>query len=171
MLSFTFLIPFLAHTPARQFLKKGPQLGLVRIALLDGSSYESELVKLNPDGVGFCEPFIRVSGKGRKERIIPIGTKALDALKHYLAALGTFPMARATSKALFLIRGEEDLRRDRSEQILKAELIACGLWQRLRSHGLTHTFATHLLNAGANLGPLREILDMKVYRPPRDIPM
>lgn len=119
----------------------------------------SELVKLDLDGVAFAETLVRVSGKGRKERIIPVGTKALDALKHYLAALEfQFPRARASSRALFLNSRAGRLTARSVDRILKAELIACGLWQRLSPHGLRHTFATHLLNAGADLRAIQEML-------------
>ena len=119
----------------------------------------SELIKLNLDGVAFAETLVRVSGKGRKERIIPIGTKALDALKYYLAAMEfQFPTARASSQALFLNSRGGRLTARSVDRILKAEMIACGLWQRLSPHGLRHTFATHLLNAGADLRAIQEML-------------
>ena len=119
----------------------------------------SELIKLNLDGVAFAEALVRVSGKGRKERIVPIGTKALDALQYYLAALKfQFPMARASSQALFLNSRGGRLTARSVDRILKAQLIACGLWQRLSPHGLRHTFATHLLNAGADLRAIQEML-------------
>jgi len=119
----------------------------------------SELIKLNLEGVAFAEALVRVSGKGRKERIIPIGTKALDAVQYYLTVLKfQFPMARASSQALFLNSRGGRLTARSVDRILKAELIACGLWQRLSPHGLRHTFATHLLNAGADLRAIQEML-------------
>ncbi|MGA2400863.1 MAG: tyrosine recombinase [Syntrophobacteraceae bacterium] len=119
----------------------------------------SELVKLNLSGVAFAEATVRVSGKGRKERIIPIGAKALDALKYYLSALEfQFPKGRAASQALFLNSRGGRLTARSVDRILKAELIVCGLWQRLSPHGLRHTFATHLLNAGADLRAIQEML-------------
>jgi integrase/recombinase XerC len=119
----------------------------------------SELIKLNLDGVAFADALVRVSGKGRKERIIPVGTKALDALQYYLAALKVqFPTARASSQALLLNSRGGRLTARSVDRILKAELIACGLWQPLSPHGLRHTFATHLLNAGADLRAIQEML-------------
>lgn len=119
----------------------------------------SELVKLNLPGVVFSEATVRVSGKGRKERIIPIGSKALDAVKYYLSALEfQFPKGRAASQALFLNSRGGRLTARSVDRILKAELIACGLWQRLSPHGLRHSFATHLLNAGADLRAIQEML-------------
>ncbi|SPF34829.1 Tyrosine recombinase XerC (fragment) [Syntrophobacter sp. SbD1] len=119
----------------------------------------SELVKLDLGGVAFDEAVVRVSGKGRKERIIPIGMKALDALRYYLGALEfQFPKGRAGSQALFLNSRGGRLTARSVGRILKSELTACGLWQRLSPHGLRHTFATHLLNAGADLRAIQEML-------------
>ena len=119
----------------------------------------SELVKLNLTEVFFAGATVRVSGKGRKERIIPIGAKALDALRYYLSAVELqFPKGRAASQALFLNSRGSRLTARSVDRILKAELISCGLWQRLSPHGLRHTFATHLLNAGADLRAIQEML-------------
>ena len=123
----------------------------------------SELVKLDRDGVIFDEGVVRVTGKGRRERIVPIGAKALDALKYYLSALEfQFAPKRATaSQPLFLNSRGGRLTARSVNRILKAELIGCGLWQHLSAHGLRHTFATHLLNAGADLRAIQEMLGHK----------
>lgn len=119
----------------------------------------SELVKLDLAGVTAESATIRVSGKGRKERIIPIGSKALEALKYYLSALEfQFPKGRAASQALFLNARGGRLTTRSVGRILKAELISSGIWQGLSPHGLRHTFATHLLNAGADLRAIQEML-------------
>ncbi|MHC1727729.1 MAG: tyrosine recombinase [Syntrophobacteraceae bacterium] len=119
----------------------------------------SELVKLNLPDVASAGSTVRVTGKGRKERIVPIGNKALDALNFYISVLGTqFPKGRAASAALFLNARGGRLTARSVDRILKAELIACGLWQHLSPHGLRHTFATHLLNAGADLRAIQEML-------------
>lgn len=118
----------------------------------------SELVKLNPENVAFDTGTVRVMGKGRKERIVPIGNKALDALKYYLSALEfQFPSARKPGALFRNARGGRLTARS-VDRILKAELIGCGLWQTLSPHGLRHTFATHLLNAGADLRAIQEML-------------
>ncbi len=119
----------------------------------------SELVKLNLPDVASAVSTVRVTGKGRKERIVPIGMKALNALNFYLTVLGVqFPKGRAASQALFLNARGGRLTARSVDRILKAELIACGLWQQLSPHGLRHTFATHLLNAGADLRAIQEML-------------
>lgn len=119
----------------------------------------SELVRLNFDNINFDEGTIRVFGKGRKERVVPIGSKAMDAVKYYLSALDfQFPRAKSLSPAVFRNARAGRLTVRSVDRILKAELIGCGLWQQLSPHGLRHTFATHLLNAGADLRAIQEML-------------
>jgi integrase/recombinase XerC len=119
----------------------------------------SELVKLNFDNINFDEGTIRVIGKGRKERVVPIGRKAMDAVKYYLSALQFhLPKAKSLSTAVFRNARGGRLTVRSVDRILKAELIACGLWQQLSPHGLRHSFATHLLNAGADLRAIQEML-------------
>ncbi len=119
----------------------------------------SELVNLNRDGVSFTEETVRVLGKGRKERVVPIGVKALKALKYYIASLNfQFPGALDSSPALFLNARGGRLTARSVDRILRAEMISCGLWQHLSPHGLRHSFATHLLNAGADLRSIQEML-------------
>ena len=119
----------------------------------------SELVKLDLSGVIAASGTVRVTGKGRKERIVPIGAKALEALRSYLSAVEfQFPKGRAASQALFLNARGGRLTARSVGRILDAELITCGIWQGLSPHGLRHTFATHLLNAGADLRAIQEML-------------
>lgn len=119
----------------------------------------SELVKLDLEDMAFEGGTVRVMGKGRKERIVPIGDKALGAVKYYLSAFNTgFSKAAPASRALFRNARGGRLTTRSVDRILKAELIGCGLWQHLSPHGLRHTFATHLLNAGADLRAIQEML-------------
>jgi integrase/recombinase XerC len=149
---------------ARAALRQGSSWRKARNWALFESLYStgirvSELVKLDLSGVAAASGTVRVTGKGRKERIIPIGTKALESLKHYISALEfQFPKGRAASQALFLNSRGGRLTARSVDRILKAELISCGIWQGLSPHGLRHTFATHLLNAGADLRAIQEML-------------
>ncbi len=119
----------------------------------------SELVKLDRTSIAFGEETVRVSGKGGRERVVPIGSKAIDAVKYYLSALEVqFPGVMSTSPALFRNARGGRLTARSVDRILKAEMIGCGLWQHLSPHGLRHTFATHLLNAGADLRAIQEML-------------
>ncbi|MEN6485813.1 MAG: tyrosine recombinase XerC [Syntrophobacteraceae bacterium] len=120
----------------------------------------SELVGLNEPSVDFDAGMVRVLGKGRKERMVPIGSRAMDAVRGYLEALSAqFPAARLDGKAPLFRNARGGRLTTRSvDRILKAELRENGQWQHLSPHGLRHTFATHLLNAGADLRAIQEML-------------
>jgi integrase/recombinase XerC len=119
----------------------------------------SELVGLNETEVSFDRGMIRVLGKGAKERIVPIGEKAMESLREYLHALRSqFPAANSRSRALFLNARGGRLTDRSVRRILEIELRRCGMWQHVSPHGLRHTFATHLLNSGADLRAIQEML-------------
>lgn len=119
----------------------------------------SELVGLNEADIDFEGGMVRVLGKGKKERIIPIGDKALRSIAGYVTALEhQFPGARSLSTALFRNARGGRLTSRSVHRILKTEMIRCGLWQHLSPHGLRHSFATHLLNSGADLRAIQEML-------------
>jgi integrase/recombinase XerC len=119
----------------------------------------SELVGLNEADVDFSEGLVRIRGKGKKERVVPVGKKALEALRAYLSAVDIrFPPARVATPHLFRNAAGGRLTTRSVHRILRAELRSCGLWQHLSPHGLRHTFATHLLNSGADLRAIQEML-------------
>jgi integrase/recombinase XerC len=119
----------------------------------------SELVGLSEADVDFDQGLVRIRGKGKKERVVPIGKKALEALRAYrLAVHGQVPEGRTATSHLFLNASGGRLTTRSIHRILRAELRSCGLWQHLSPHGLRHTFATHLLNSGADLRAIQEML-------------
>jgi integrase/recombinase XerC len=120
----------------------------------------SELVGLNRTDIDFDQGLVRILGKGKKERVVPVGKKAVEALRIYLSAVDTrFAQAR-TEKASPIFRNAAGSRLTARSvhRILRTELRRCGLWQQLSPHGLRHTFATHLLNSGADLRAIQEML-------------
>lgn len=119
----------------------------------------SELVGLDEQHVSFERGMVRVRGKGRKERVTPIGDQAMESVRCYMIALdGQFSKARRLTPALFRNAAGGRLSTRSVHRILRSELRQCGLWQHLTPHGLRHTFATHLLNSGADLRAIQEML-------------
>ena len=117
----------------------------------------SELSSLRVCDVDFNEQLVRVRGKGKKERQIPIGEPALEAIQAYWEKLLQPPVGE---QPVFLAR------RDAIEPVsprvlqlrLKRYLVAAGLDPRLTPHKLRHSYATHLLDAGADLRSVQELL-------------
>jgi integrase/recombinase XerC len=122
----------------------------------------SELVGLNVYDVDFKGSVIRVLGKGRRERIVPIGQKALAAVKTYRAGLQTESSISADSNGpLFLNKGHGRLSARSVARILVKLVSRCGLLKPVSPHTMRHTFATHMLDAGADLRIVQELLGHK----------
>ena len=119
----------------------------------------SELVGLDETDLARESGMVRILGKGSKERMVPIGSKAIESIGSYLSVLDLqFPRARLQSSALFRNARGGRLTSRSVHRLLKMELKKCGLWQQLSPHGLRHSFATHLLNSGADLRAIQEML-------------
>jgi integrase/recombinase XerC len=112
----------------------------------------SELVKLRRHNVDLSQGFVRVLGKGRKERLCPLGTPAVRALDDYLAA------CPFDSDSLFVSAQGKQLNGRTVQLALKRYLAAAGLDAKLSPHKLRHSFATHLLDHGADLRSVQELL-------------
>jgi integrase/recombinase XerC len=117
----------------------------------------SELVGLNSADVNLSDGLLRVRGKGRKERVVLIGRPARRALKAYLRE-GRPQLARGAEAALFLNRDGGRLSTRGVQGLVRKYALAAGLDQRIFPHLLRHTFATHMLEGGADLRVLQELL-------------
>ena len=122
----------------------------------------SEAAGLDVDDVDLSARLIRVLGKGNRERVVPFGEQAQDALKAYLPTRAALRhRARGVAEEgepLFVnARGGRLTTRSMS-RLLKTRLRAAGLPQDISPHALRHTFATHLLQAGADLRSIQELL-------------
>ena len=119
----------------------------------------SELVGLNWVDVDFQLGIIRVVGKGSKERIVPIGEVALGALKDYAAEQRKkwHCSCRGETPVFLNNRGERITTRSVA-RIVEKHLKLAGIPMKMGPHGLRHSFATHLLNSGADLRVIQELL-------------
>ena len=115
----------------------------------------SELTSLNMSDLNMKEHLIRVRGKGRKERIIPVGSKAMDAIQNYLPERISI---KKKSSALFLNNRGGRLTQRSVRRILIEYSRMINLKCDLSPHTLRHTFATHLLHEGADLRSIQEFL-------------
>jgi len=121
----------------------------------------NECTSLDLGRVDLLSGVIRVLGKGKKERLCPLGAPAVRALRRMLeqrSALQRADMFSAAEKALFLNRRGGRLTPRSVERMMKECLHEAGLNPRLSPHALRHSFATHLLNAGADLRSVQELL-------------
>ena len=118
----------------------------------------SELCRARLETVDFEEGFIRVTGKGGKTRIARIGRKALEALGDYLANERASLVTKKTSSHLFLSVRGGPLSPDRVRQIVKERAALAGIDRNVYPHLMRHSFATHLLEGGADLRVIQELL-------------
>lgn len=118
----------------------------------------AELCGLRLEALHLEEGFVRVTGKGNKTRLVPVGTQARDALTRYLATERPTLVAQKTGGEVFLsIRGKK-LTNQRIWQLVKQYAARAGLESNVYPHILRHSFATHLLAGGADLRIIQELL-------------
>ena len=118
----------------------------------------SEIVDLNIGDIDLNSRQIRAWGKGSKERIVLMGRPAAEALRRYLKSGRTRLQGKKKTPALFLNRFGERIARRRIEYIIKKYAVKSGLDMRVYPHILRHTFATHMLDGGADLRSVQELL-------------
>ena len=118
----------------------------------------SELVSLTVNQVDLENGMIRIMGKGRKEREIPIGEYGVYYLKLYLECRGQLIKHHHQEEALFLNNHGKQITRQGFFKILKELLLEKGLNPDVSPHTLRHSFATHLLSHGADLRSIQEML-------------
>lgn len=130
------------------------------LEMLYGSGLRvSELVNLRAEQVDWEENFLRITGKGNKTRYVPLGGVAAKALRSYLAhARSRLLRNGRRADVLFLSNRGERLTRDRVRQIIKERARAAGLPENVYPHIMRHSFATHLLENGADLRVIQDML-------------
>lgn len=119
----------------------------------------SELMGLNCDDIDFFSGLIKVKGKGKKERIVPIGSKAVSALQGYLKIRSVFTKKNKTGEKAFFLNKNGTRLTDRSvRRVMEKHAKNIALNKDISPHTLRHSFATHLLDRGADLRSVQELL-------------
>jgi integrase/recombinase XerD len=117
----------------------------------------SEVADLTIQSVNREVGYVLAVGKGRKERIVPVGRKALDALEAYLARERP-GLDRQQDPHLFLTHSGRRMGRETLWRLVKKYCLRAGISRRVSPHTLRHSFATHLLEGGADLRSVQEML-------------
>jgi integrase/recombinase XerD len=118
----------------------------------------SELLSMRMSDISLSEGFIRVFGKGSKERIVPLGKLAIKAIKEYLQLARNKILKGRASEYLFLNNRGQKMTRMGFWKILQEYLKKAKITKRVTPHTFRHSFATHLLEGGANLRAVQEML-------------
>lgn len=121
----------------------------------------SELAGLNVFDIDFSKRLCRVLGKGNKERVVPVGEKALSFIKTYRERLEFEKGVTRQTGPLFLNKDKGRLSTRSIGRILEKIVKECALITPVSPHGLRHSFATHMLDAGADLRIVQELLGHK----------
>ena len=118
----------------------------------------SELVTARLEELDIQKGVLRVTGKGNKTRLVPVGSAAREAIEQYLALGRPKLVSKKTGSHIILSRLGKPLTTERIRQILKVRTMATGMEKNVYPHLLRHSFATHLLENGADLRVIQELL-------------
>jgi integrase/recombinase XerD len=118
----------------------------------------SELLAIRISDISLSEGFVRVFGKGSKERIVPLGKLGIKAIKEYLQLARNKILKGRVSEHLFINNRGQKMSRMGFWKILQEYLKKASITKRVTPHTFRHSFATHLLEGGANLRAVQEML-------------
>lgn len=118
----------------------------------------SELIDLRISRIDFNESYTIVEGKGSKQRLVPLSPSAMELISEYLPQRAAGPIKREGDDILFLNRRGAPLTRVMVFYIIRDLAAAAGITKKVSPHTLRHSFATHLLEGGANLRAIQEML-------------
>ncbi len=120
----------------------------------------SELAGIDVDSISFSPEMIKVRGKGSKERVVPFGTHAAEAIKNYLPIRESMlnKRRRPEEKALFINRLGTRFTTRGIQRLVERRRLETGIMQPVTPHAFRHSMATHLLEAGADLRSIQELL-------------
>ena len=118
----------------------------------------SELIQILLGSVNLEVGFVRVLGKGSKERIVPIGRRAVESLRTYIQNDRPVLLNDYPSHFLFVVRAGKPMTRQAFWKIIRKYALRAGLGQKITPHSLRHSFASHLLEGGADLRSVQMML-------------
>lgn len=118
----------------------------------------AELIGIDRDDFSDDGSSLRIRGKGDKERLVPILEPVREKISHYLGLIERQNICKSSEKALFLTHKGKRISRTTVYRIVRAELDRGGVQGKKSPHVLRHTFATHLLNGGADMREIQELL-------------
>ncbi len=118
----------------------------------------SELVNMKVQDINLEACFVKIFGKGSKERIIPIGSHARKKTRQWLITGRNFMLKTYSSKYLFVARKGKPITRQGFWKALKKYAVKAGILKKITPHTIRHCFATHLLEGGADLRSVQTML-------------
>jgi integrase/recombinase XerC len=121
----------------------------------------SELAGLNIEDINYGQGLIKIRGKGRKERIVPVGGPAMTAMQGYLKIRGEgskHPVPGGRENPLFLNTSGTRLTPRSVARVVNQSIKRSGINRKISPHALRHSFATHMMDAGADLRAIQELL-------------
>lgn len=137
-------------------------LGVRNAAILEtmyaSGARAQEVVDLGTDDVNLDFAYARLTGKGGKERVLPLGRPACERLRQYLSEVRPRLLKDRDPGNVFLSRTGRKLNRERIWQVIRDLGLRAGLGRKVHPHTLRHSFATHLLEGGADLRLIQEML-------------
>ena len=144
----------ISEKPSEGSKEKGLRDRAILELLYSSGLRVSELVGLNSNQLDLDLGIVRVMGKGRKERIVPVGVKAIEALEAYLEKRGMLE----GEEPIFVNSLGGRLTARSVGRLMKRYTRHSGIFRKVSPHSLRHTFATHLLDAGADIREIQEML-------------
>ena len=148
------LLNTLTNTPKPSCVRNAAMIELLYAAGLR----VSELINIKFQDINTETGFVRVFGKGSRERIVPIGEYARKSIEHYLLFARPALLKGLSSKYLFTARKGNPMTRQGFWKLLKKQAVIAGIEKNISPHMLRHSFATHLLEGGADLRSVQIML-------------
>lgn len=147
----------LLETPDRSTPKGKRDAAMLELIYAAGLRV-SELIHIEFNAINLEAGFVRVVGKGNKERLVPIGRKAMESARDFITNGRPLLLKTHTSRYLFVARAGNAMTRQGFWKLLRKYVVKAGLSKHITPHSLRHSFASHLLEGGADLRVVQMML-------------